>query len=726
MTATPVRAVSHSLPRRAHRGVAVSSRLSIALALALLAPHALAADSDGTQVTDLNSVEVTAKKQKERVQNGALGDASDLDTPFSVSTVDAEQLEARQAKSLMDVFSRDASVSRSAGSDYNGWASRLIVRGLPLSFEDSMKVNGQPTALFGVNLPLEAMEQVQLLKGASGFMYGFGQPGGIVNYITKKPPADGERIASVDVGYRSDSIVSEHVDLGGWLGQDKDFGYRMNAVHEAGDFYSGGHIDRNAFALSLVGKLTPAVTWTADLLYQDRQIDAPTPYFYPWSYPLKYLPDGISGNTNYSSPATLNHDKFTMLSTGLAWEISQDWKASLSLGYLKNDYRLRQEYFELDGADGYYDDWVFNGLDLWTFKYAQALLEGGFATGAIGHRVVVGAAWQEMQESLGNGNLSSWDVIGSGYLSVPVRFPWNPTSDNLALFRYSDVKQLAGFASDTLTFSPHWSLLLGARFTDYTQTSHAWGTGVVTSIYKKPVWTPTVALLFKPGADSTLYASYVKSLEQGGSVGNTFANAGAQLDPLQSTQYELGYKIEKPRWQAAAALFRIDRGAEYANADNVYVQNGNLRYDGLELEGRVQASERLGLGASLLLLDAYYQQTSTAWLVDKQLEGTARLTATLDADYQVPGIDGLALHSDLKWFGRTAIYNNTAQQTTVYAKGYAVVNAGAGYQTRIGGRPVTFRAEVQNLFDRAYWQGGYYEFAIGAPRTYAANVKIDF
>lgn len=156
------------------------------------------------------------------------------------------------------------------------------------------------------------------------------------------------------------------------------------------------------------------------------------------------------------------------------------------------------------------------------------------------------------------------------------------------------------------------------------------------------------------------------------------------------------------------------------------MQNGNLRYDGLELEGRMQATARLGLGASLLLLDAYYQQTSTAWLVDKQLEGTARLTATVDADYQVPGIDGLALHSDLKWYGRTAIYNNTAQQTTVYAKGYAVVNAGAGYQTRIGGRPVTLRAEVQNLFDRDYWQGGYYEFAIGAPRTYAANVKIDF
>ena len=53
----------------------------------------------------------------------------------------------------------------------------------------------------------------------------------------------------------------------------------------------------------------------------------------------------------------------------------------------------------------------------------------------------------------------------------------------------------------------------------------------------------------------------MKSLEQGSSVGNSFANAGAQLDPLQSKQYELGYKIEKPGWQAAAALFRIDRGA---------------------------------------------------------------------------------------------------------------------------------------------------------------------
>ena len=54
-------------------------------------------------------------------------------------------------------------------------------------------------------MPYEQLERVELLKGLGGFMYGFAQPGGFVNYVTKRPGKD--PVTSVDVGYRTDGVL---------------------------------------------------------------------------------------------------------------------------------------------------------------------------------------------------------------------------------------------------------------------------------------------------------------------------------------------------------------------------------------------------------------------------------------------------------------------------------------------------------------------------------------
>ncbi|WP_340649712.1 TonB-dependent receptor [Pseudoxanthomonas winnipegensis] len=700
----------------------VCSPLAVALLLALSAsPAAAQSTTDGKDVKELDKLQVKGKRESEG--NGALGDKAAVDTPFSVNSVDAQQLEKYQPVSLLDVFARDASVSRSAGSDYNGWSSRLVVRGLPLSFEDSMKVNGMPTALFGVNLPLEMMDQVQILKGASGFMYGFGQPGGIVNYVTKKPAGD---VASVDLFYRTDAVFGAHVDYGGQSGDDGRFGYRLNATHEAGSFYSGGEIHRDAAAVALQYKIAPDLVLSVDALYQDRRIDEPTPYFYPWAYALKYLPKGVTGRTNYSSPATLNYNTFSMLTSSLRWDFAPNWSATLSAGELRDHYRLKQEYFELDGPDGRYDDWVFDGKDAWDFRFIQGLVQGGLDTGPLRHDLVVGASWQLMKLDLGDGNIGSWAVIGSARLADRVRLAWTAAAATHNMFLYSQTEQFAAFGSDTIHFSDRWSALLGARFNSYRQVAYTWDTTDVSVRYRKPVWTPTVALMFKPTPDSTLYLSYVESLEQGTTVGSWYANAGQQLGPIQSDQYELGYKIETGALTTGAALFRINRGAEYANAANVYVQDGNLRYDGLELEARYHFTPQFEVGTSAIWMDATYDKTGTPWLVGRQLAGTPRFSATADASYAFDAVPGLAAYASMKWYGQTAVYNNVASQATVYAKGYAVTDLGGSYATRWGGHPTTIRLGVDNVFDRNYWQGGFNEFAIGAPRTVALNLKLDF
>lgn len=325
---------------------------------------------------------------------------------------------------------------------------------------------------------------------------------------------------------------------------------------------------------------------------------------------------------------------------------------------------------------------------------------------------------------------------------------WNPFPGEPNKEVTSDTFQRAAFVSDTLSFGEHWSLLAGARYTDYSQTfavaalrqPHPDGVNVIHQYdtYAKTSTTPSAALMFKPNESTTFYASYVESMEQGSTVGATYINEGERLDPLTSEQFEVGFKYEGPQWVTSASVFRIDRGAGYGRNvgedEPLYVQDGIHRYDGAELAANVMLTDNLKLGGSLLYLDGKYHDMGPGALrAGKDVEGVARHMAALNVSYEVPWLEGLSLHADGKYFGESTVQHHEVEVApnvdvlyTVKAAGYTVFNAGGSYRTRLGNVPVVFRAEILNLFDRNYWQGGYYNFAIGAPRTVALNVQFDF
>jgi len=653
---------------------------------------------------------------------GGLGSRSNLDTPFTVNQVTAQEIKDRQAYSLQDVFATDASVSRNGGSDFNAWSSRLIIRGLPIDFANSVKVNGLSVYLFGVNLPLDAVEQVEMLKGASGFMYGFSAPGGIVNYVTKKPPTSGS-VLSFNGGYRSDQLLSANVDVGDRVGADDRFGYRVNVSAEEGDTYTASHIARGSVVASVDAKLTDTLVWTAEVLYQDGKTQRPAPYISLNTAPYvsSVLPEPISSDDLLISNQSYSRDKFSYASTGLDWWIADRWKASFDLAHDKLDRRYPTQYFYMINAAGDYSDRTWDGRAIWTYDNAQAMIEGRFETGPISHQVVSGVTWQK--QTVDASKTQAMLIGGSGNLYVPNRLVWTP-STQLDLYRNAEYLQKAVFVSDTLGFNDKWSLLLGARYTDYEQ--KGWNaTGVQTTYYTTTSTSPTVALMYKPVAQATAYFSYVESLEPGGTVGATYANAYAMLNPLLSKQIELGFKLDRRDWGLSAALFQIDRGATYANAQNYFVQDGNLRFQGLELSGDFSPVQNLKLGASATYLDAFYEKSGTAWLVDRTVEGTAPFSASLMASYDVDAVPGLTVHADGKYTGETVVYQRPATGVTVKAPDYAIFNTGVKYRTTMAGRKVTWRADVQNLFDKKYWQGGQYMLAIGAARTFALNVQVD-
>lgn len=167
-------------------------------------------------------------------------------------------------------------------------------------------------------------------------------------------------------------------------------------------------------------------------------------------------------------------------------------------------------------------------------------------------------------------------------------------------------------------------------------------------------------------------------------------------------------------------MFRIERGAEYANAGNVLVQDGLSVYQGLELG----ASKRAGawtVGGNLMLLDSEYRKGSD--YNGKRVAGAPRFVAAGQVVYSVPQVQGLKLRADLKYTGSTML----RPANDVKVSGYTIVNVGASYETRLGGYDTTFRAAITNLADKRYWEFQYADYVKpDYPRALALGMTLKF
>ncbi|WP_322094162.1 TonB-dependent siderophore receptor [Paraburkholderia bannensis] len=657
------------------------------------------------------------RQQAPKVSSGALGTRSDLETPFSTRVVAQQELEDRQVKALGKVFAEDAAVM-SLGDTYSFNAYSINVRGIPLDDYNGYKINGLPFYMTTVELPVESFESIQLLKGASGFMYGFGAPGGIINFVTKKPTDT--FMFSADVGYSSDGVFSEHIDTGGRFGPQSMFGYRFNITHEQGDTYNGSHVLRNSESLSLDARLTKSLTWTFDGLYQSRKVDGGIQDIMLSDFTGTSVPRAPSGRTNLSAyDDTFFNSNVYFLSSGLHWQIDPVWKASIDYSHSKDERNYSGQWLDLLTPQGDFDTYLNRSRGSSIYDVVQATLEGKFSTGPVDHQVVLGASEQWLTKKTVPSSL--YTDIGSNNLYDPItQLTWNGTYDYSQQYNNFNSQQKSLFASDTLSFLKYWSILAGIRYTSYHQTSWTKPGTAGTSYTQTPV-TPTLALMFRPRSDLLFYASYVEALEDGGTATEGYANANQVLDPLKSKQYEVGVKYDGRSYGASAALFRIERGAEYGNAQNVYVSNGKERINGLELDGHVDLPAGFRVSASTAWEAGTYSETE-ADLVGNRIEGIPRWQATLQVSDRIPGVPGLSANAEAHYYG-----SMMADANNKYVlPSFTLFNAGLSYRTMIGGHGVTLRAEVDNVFNRHYWgflQSDY--IFIGAPRTLALNARFD-
>jgi iron complex outermembrane receptor protein len=708
--------------------------LGLGLLLSSAVPSAWAAATELPTVTVTG--EDTSGYQADSASVGGFEAAPLLDTPASISVVNEAMIKDQQARLLSEVLRNDASVGESYAPV--GYYENFVVRGFSLNSASSYKINGR-TITGEQNVGLENKQQVELLKGLSGLQSGVSEPGGLVNYVTKRP--GDVRSVTVSTDDRGSGYLA--TDVGGWFGSEQQFGLRANLAHEDLHSYVEHTNGQRDFAsLAFDWNISPNALLQLDAEYQTKEQRSAPGYqlLGGSSLPHHASPKKLLAHQSGSKPVTTDA---LNLNGNFEYRFNDQWKGNLSASRSRvviDDYSsfawgcygsascagaAVPNYFSPEGD---YDIYDFRSPDdTRRNDEVQALLSGHFETGGLGHELSVGtSAFRRVVDKRDAIN----QMIGSANInSEPADFaPYDgPLNDS---YRRLDSRQYGLFFNDRISFNEQWQAVLGGREVRLDEETFD-SQGETTRHTQRYEFLPQAALIYKPVQNLSLYTRYSKGLSLGGEAAWFTTNAYEILAPTVSRQIEAGIKYDWQRISLAAALFQIRQAYQYSRPNDdgtfTFTQQGEQKNTGLELSANGWASQRLQIAASVAAIRARVTDSGTPAYEGHQAINVPTLRANLYGDYALPWFDGLALLGAVQY--SASKYAN--RQGEVQTGAYAIFNIGSRYSTRINGYDTVFRLTVDNLFDKRYWRdageymGDGYLFQ-GAPLTARLSASINF
>ncbi|HET6804501.1 MAG TPA: TonB-dependent siderophore receptor [Frateuria sp.] len=716
-------------------------RTPLLLALfAALAPAAYAADApDTTQAKELAPVRVEGRTHDDRhgTAINAYGNASLHDTPAAVTVITRQQIDDRHIRSLSELAREDASL----GDNYApvGYYQDIAIRGYPLDLATGVRFNGL-TVAGEQPLALEDKQRVEVLKGLAGLQAGVMEPGGVVNFVSKRPAEVREATLGTDThGSRYGAL-----DLGGWL--TPTFGLRANLAWEDTHAYVR-HADgrRNFYALAADWHLSPDATLELDSDYQASAQRSVSGYqllggdtlpahadatrmlgFEPWQQPVSIHAANTSARLNYA----FDDDWRLRLAAGHSRSVIDD-NVAFAYGCFYSPACASGAPGNFFAPNGDYDVYDYRSPDDTRIDdEARVALEGQVDTGAVSQQLTLGAgAFRRLNDQ----RADVYDYVGTANIADldPPYFAPSPNQPGPSVRRLTSW-QHSLFALDRLHLGEAWQLLAGGRFVRLHERAYD-GDGVPERDTRLSKMLPQAALLWQPGEALTTYLSYSEGLSLGKEAPYWTSNDGQMLAPRLSHQLEAGMKYDlADALDLSAAVFRIHQPYQFARPDDsaygfTFVQQGEEVHTGLELGAQGRVTANLGLTASASFIRARAQGTGTSAYEGHQVANVPRLRAAVYADYRLPFAPQLSLLGG--W--RYASPNVATPDGRVRVAAYNVFDAGVRYATTLNGHAFTVRLSIDNLFDRFYWRdtgsayGDSYLFA-GAPRLARLSMSYAF
>ena len=697
------------------------SVVGLAVGAALMAMPVMAEAPNDANIERINVTGRTFNDYKVGSASGAMrGDIDLMDTPQSVNVIPDFVTDEQLATNLAEVLVNDSSVT--AGT--TRWNRQVFsIRGFELDSGNGYLINGHQQWSHYVQ-PIETLQQVEVLKGPSSMLYGQSGPGGLVNMVTKKPTYD----SMLDLGFDTDGYGSTRaqLDAGGSLNDAQSIRYRGVLVKQDTKYWR---------EYSTTNENQERDRW---LGYLNLEFDISDDVLLSVKYDHTQDKAGIDaggwldkqGNvigerkTVWDAPWAFTDNTVSNLGADLTWQMSNDWK--VKVGY--NDQQFNRQRFDsapVYAADPFtkgYSIKPFDRYDDWQHKTAYIDFTGEFELAGLEHQFLIGANYLDYfyQQQIARG---ATQTVIPGQPVVQPDLDYHQGK----LSAPSEYKYYGFYLQDLMTINEQWKLLAGVRYDEQKKDGEGENSYAVS---------PKFGVIYSPMDNGSIYVNYSKSFTPQGAVNNEYdINNKLNLKPEYGIQYEVGTKWElfDDSLLLTAAVFDVtlenisinevltasDPRSEDGKYTSITTQGGEQKHRGFEMGAQGKIGDSWFVTSSMMYLDAEYQ-------TGDDREGNTPIdapewSANIWTRYEVT--DNFAMNFGAIYVGER--FADTAN--TITKDGYVRFDIGAAYTMDIMGKDVSIRANVRNLFDTEYLDGGSDKMVtIGQDRNFSVALEAKF
>ncbi|TPE49577.1 TonB-dependent siderophore receptor [Amaricoccus solimangrovi] len=622
--------------------------------------------------------------------------ATKTDTPIeripqSVSIVTEESLEQRRPQSMEQAISYVPGVVPAPWGQDSRF-TQFLVRGFDIGPYGTFR-DGLPQKVIGFSgfvMEPYSLEGIDVLKGPNAVLYGETDPGGIVNAVTKRPTF--APLRSGFLTYGPHDTVQAGVDVGGPIGESETLAWRLTGLYRDGETgLENSEDDRQLIA--------PALTWRPDdrtelTILTNFQSDRTTPGLYlpiaGEDYPLASgdLPDWM-----WDFSPEISHFDADMSSGGYLFshEVSPGLVIRQQARVARQDTDYRDFYF-----NGMASDTEMNYADFTVDETAetqavdtQAQID--FALWGVENTLLLGLDYSRMKVDTSRG-------YDASYL-IPVDDPSFDFAIPLPGIYYDGVQTVEQYGiyahnQSQLTDRLFASFGLRQTWVENRFDDHLYGADT-SQDDQKLVW--DLGATYDLPRGFTPYASYST-----GFVVNTGAEFdGTLYEPTEAEQYEIGLRWRPESFNAlfSAALYQIDKtNVLTTDPDNMgfWVQTGEVRHRGLELEANVSLMDGLSAVAGYSYIDAEITSSNDGDEGNRPaLVPEHEASLWTNYAFQDERFEGLSLGAGVRYVGSSYGDSTNTRETPAHTQVDAALRYARG--------AVEGALNVTNLFDEDYY-----------------------
>lgn len=688
----------------------------LATACVVGAGNALGAQQQSEKdVTQLDAIVVTAPIPK-NTATATKTDTPLVEVPQSVSVITAKQIQDRGLHGVEEAMWYAAGTQGGAyGPDSRSdW---LLVRGFtPARYLDGLALP-EGTWTGATRIEPYGMERIEVLKGPASVNYGAMPPGGLLNYVSKRPTED--PLHEVEVQFGSENLKQAAFDIGGPANKSGTWLYRLTGLARNSDtMVDQIHDDRYYFA--------PALTWKPDdaneltILARWQKADTKGGAgFLPPEGTLLPNPNGRISPSLYTGEPNTNDYVKTLASLG--YEFRHDFGGGVSFHQNARISDAKLEPNVLVGTFGLQSDlrtltrYLFSTRENEKNFGLDNNLQWRFKTGRAEHVLLTGLDVRRSRRDYDSGfgfGATPLDAYQPVYGTMPDAKP------DFTSFTRQSQSQLGLYAQDQIKLD-RWILTLGGR-QDWVATD----TNGAHQSDDKFSGRVGINYLFDNGLSP--YVSYSQSFQA--AIGREHEDRGGRaFVPTTGEQFEAGLKYQPARGNALVTLagYQITQNnVLVVDPDHTLysIQQGQVRSRGVELEGRWNVARNFSLYGAYAYIDSEVTKTTDPSTLGKQIPLQPKQSASLGVDYTLTrgALSGLAMGLGARYVG-----DHYGDAPNLWkTPGYALLDANLRY----GRGNWTLQLNAQNLAnkryisacDSAFWC--YY----GYPRTIMASVRYNW